>query len=183
MPILHPMPPSRSTPFTRHVKRAVALALCLGLAGIASAQSGLAADNPDWQESEAPPPPAFDQKRLVSIEMPVFMSLQIGIDPATITIGGDGIVRYVVVASSKSGGALNAFYDGMRCATNESKTYARYSGDTWQPIPNPEWKKLADVRSNYTKEIAKQGVCRNNAPRSSVADIVDHIKRPVRYVE
>lgn len=153
------------------------------MAGFASAQSGLAADDPDWKETEVPPPPAFDQKRLVPIEMPVFMSLQVGIDPGTIVIGRDGIVRYVVVASSKSGGALNAFYEGMRCATNESKTYARHSGTAWEILPDPEWKKLVDVRSNYTKAIARQGVCRGNAPRDSVTDIVDHIKRPVRNVE
>lgn len=174
---------SRPIPFMRRAKSWAALALCLGVANIACAQNGLAADDPDWKETEVAPPPAFDQKRLVQIEMPVFMSLQIGIDPGTITIGKDGIVRYVVVATSKSGGALNAFYDGMRCATNESKTYARYSNDAWLIIQNPEWQKVSDVRSNYTRAIAKQGVCRGNAPRESIADIVDHIKRPVRNLE
>ncbi|RYF65676.1 MAG: hypothetical protein EOO22_22265 [Comamonadaceae bacterium] len=153
------------------------------MAGIAAAQSGLAADDPDWKETEVPPPPAFDQKRLVQVEMPVFMSLQVGIDPGTIVIGKDGIVRYVVVATSKSGGAMNAFYEGMRCATNESKTYARYGDTAWQALPDPQWKKVSDVRSNYTKAIAKQGVCQGNAPRTSVTDIVDHIKRPVRNLE
>ncbi|WP_237288555.1 CNP1-like family protein [Variovorax sp. PAMC 28711] len=167
----------------RHARRTLALALCMGVATIAAAQSGLAADDPDWKESEVPPPPAFDQSRLVDIEMPVFMSLKIGIDPATVAIGGDGIVRYVVVARNKSGGGLNAFYDGMRCATNESKTYARYGADAWQPIANPEWKKVGDAPSNYTKRLARQGVCRDSAPRSSVADIVDHIKQPVRNLE
>ncbi len=167
----------------RRASSVAAFALCFGLAGIATAQTGLAADNPDWQESEVPPPPAFDQKRLVDIEMPVFMSLEIGLDPATIVIGRDGIVRYVVVARNKSGGALNAFYEGMRCATSESKIYARYGESAWQTLPNPEWKKLGNLRSSYAWRIARQGVCRGDAPRESVADIIDHIKRPVRNLE
>lgn len=167
----------------RRARQFAAAALWVGAVGAALAQSGFAGDDPDWKESDVPPPPAFDQKRLVPIEMPPFMSLQIGVDPATVAIGKDGIVRYVVVAGSKSGGAFNAFYDGIRCATGESKTYARYTAGAWQPLENPDWKKFADVRSNYTRAIARQGVCRGNAPRSSVTDMVEHIKRPVREVE
>ncbi len=137
----------------------------------------------EWQESVAPPPPAFDQNRLVPIEMPPYMTLKFGIDPQTIAITPDGIVRYVVVASSKSGGAVNAFYEGVRCKTGEAKSYARYSGNAWEPTKAPEWKRITDLNSRYTWAIATQGVCRDSAPRATVSEIVQYIRNPVREVQ
>ena len=53
--------------------------------------------------------------------MPPYMSLKFGIDPGTITITPDGIVRYVVVASNRSGGLAHVPTDftgfGVRYAT------------------------------------------------------------------
>ena len=46
-------------------------AMCLTLllcSGLATAQ--LLPDSPDWRESEVPPPPAFDVKRLIRVPGP-----------------------------------------------------------------------------------------------------------------
>ncbi len=132
---------------------------------------------PEWKETDAPPPPAFDVKRLLPIEMPPYMSLKFGVDPATLTVTGDGVVRYVVVATS-TGGAVNAFYEGVRCATEEAKTYARHNSGAWQQIDSPEWKRIDNMNSRYIKELAKQGLCRGHAPRASTGDMVRELKRP-----
>jgi hypothetical protein len=160
--------------------RIAALACSLGATGLAFAQLF---GNTDWKETEAPPPPAFDQSRLVPIEMPPYMSLKFGVDPATITITGDGVVRYVVVASNREGGAINAFYEGVHCATEEFKSYARYANGAWQPVQGAEWKRIDDRNSRYTKELAAQGLCRGRAPRQSAGEMVRHIKNPIREVE
>jgi hypothetical protein len=115
--------------------------------------------------------------------MPAYMSLKFGVDPATIAITGDGVVRYVVVAQSRSGGAVNAFYEGVRCATEEMKTYARYNSGKWEEVRDPDWKRFSDRNSRYTQELASQGLCRGHAPRSSVREIVDQIKQPIREVQ
>ena len=64
------------------------------------------------------------------------MSLKFGVDPATIVITGDGVVRYVVVASNQEGGAINAFYEGVRCSTRRSEDLRplqrRHLGATWR---------------------------------------------------
>lgn len=132
-------------------------------------------ENPDWKESDVPPPPSFDVKKLMPIEMPVYMSLRFGVDPSTIRITGDGVVRYVVVASSSSG-ATNAFYEGVRCATEEVKQYGRYNNGAWEAVTFPEWKRIDNLNSRYTKELAKQGLCRGHAPRASVNDMVRGLK-------
>ncbi len=134
----------------------------------------------EWKETEVPPPPKFDGNKLLSIEMPAYMTSKFGVDPTTIAITGDGIVRYVVVASNPSGGGVNAFYEGVRCASEEMKSYARYGNGGWQAATNPEWKSFRDMRSSYSKELASQGLCRGHAPRASVSEIVRYIKQPMR---
>lgn len=135
-----------------------------------------------WKETEAPPPPAFDMKRLVPLAMPPYMSLKFGVDPQTMTVTPDGVVRYVVVAYREAGNATNAFYEAVRCATDEYKTYARYAGDGWSQVATAEWKKIDDRNSIYTSELAKQSLCRGRAPRASVSDMIRELKRPEDYL-
>jgi len=160
---------------------AALLAVCLScIAGSASAQLFA---NVDWQESPAPPPPAFDVARLVTIGMPGYMTPNFGVDPATIVITGDGVVRYVVVARNPAGGAVNAFYEGVRCATEEMKGYARSSGGGWETVADPQWRSFRAMNSSYTKAIAQQALCQGGAPRSSVSEMIGRLKKPVRESE
>lgn len=201
MPTLQTMFPISSIRFTHRAKRALALAFWGTLASVLSvgcASSRGDIQNPDWaqagspppptrtgmdvewKETEVPPPPKFDANKLLSIEMPTYMTSKFGVDPATIAITGDGIVRYVVVVSNASGGGLNAFYEGVRCSSEETKSYARYASDGWRATLNPEWKNFSNLRSSYAKELASQGLCRGHAPRASVSEIVRYIGQPLR---
>lgn len=160
----------------------ILLAVCLSCAaGGASAQ--LFANAVDWQESPTPPPPAFDVNRLVPIGMPGYMTLKFGIDPSTIVVTGDGVVRYVVVARNPEGGAVNVFYEGVRCATEQMKGYARSSGGDWEMVTNPQWKSLRATNSSYTKAIAQQALCQGGAPRQSAAEMIGRLKNPIRETE
>ncbi|QGW85105.1 hypothetical protein GOQ09_21470 [Variovorax paradoxus] len=137
----------------------------------------------EWAETTAPPPPAFSESRLLPIEMPPYMTLKFGVDPNTIAITPDGIVRYVVVAQNRNGGGANAFYEGVRCSTGEMKSYARYNNGTWQETKTPEWKRIDDLNSRYAKALSVQALCRGNAPRNSVGDMVRNLRNPVREVQ
>ena len=193
------LPTTTRPSFRRNAERALLL-VCFGiLAGCASgnhdtdnadwAQAGMppppkrSETDKEWEETTVPPPPAFSESRLLQIEMPPYMSLKFGVDPGTITITPDGIVRYVVVASSRSGGGANAFYEGVRCSTGEVKSYARYNSGAWQETKNPEWKRINDLNSRYTQALSTQGICRGNAPRASVGEMVQNIRNPVREVQ
>lgn len=133
----------------------------------------------EWQEEAVPPPPEFDIRRLVPLDMPHYMSLRFGVDPKTMSVTGDGVVRYVVVAYREGTQTVNAFYEGVRCATDEYKTYARYSGDQWNAVTMPEWKRIDDRNSVYTHQLAKQSLCAGGrAPRSTVADMIRELKQP-----
>lgn len=152
--------------------------LVLGLTCCAlGAQAQGLVDNPDWKETEAPAPPKFDAKQRVPIDMPHYVSMKFGVDPATLAITPDGIVRYVMVAVSPSG-AVNAFYEGIRCATGEVKSYARANASgVWTIVKEPEWRGLNDNQpSRHALALARQGACEGNTSASSAADILRKLK-------
>ncbi|WP_210544638.1 CNP1-like family protein [Rhodoferax sp. PAMC 29310] len=145
--------------------------------GVAFAQ--IVALDPDWKESEAPSPPSFTQKNLIPLNMPNYVSLKFGVDPQTLTITSDGIVRYVVVATNSSG-SMAAMYEGIRCATGEVKTYARFnSSGEWDTLKRPEWLDLAGKQpSKHALVLARQGVCEGATSTGlSVTDIVRALRK------
>lgn len=156
------------------------LSLALGPAAWAQ----LASDDPEWKELEVPPPPAFDLGKLVTFEVLGAASLVYGVDPASIRISkADGIVRYVMVASSASG-ARNVMYEGIRCATGEFKTYARYSAEGgWKSAAQPEWRSLFTTMSRYALRFAQAGACDNVSVPPSVDVLVSRLKNPNFRIE
>lgn len=145
--------------------------------GIAAAQ--LVTQDPDWKESDAPVPLSFSPTQLIPLNMPPYVSLKFGIDPKTLSITPDGIVRYVVVATNASG-SMTAMYEGIRCATGEVKTYARFnSGGNWDPIKEPTWLDWAGKQpSKHALVLARQGLCDGaSTTGQSVADIVKALKK------
>ena len=107
-------------------------------------------------------------------------TLRFGIDPASITVGKDGIVRYVVVASSPTG-AVNALYEGIRCNTAEVKVYARHNPDSgWVPVATSEWMALHD-RPNvrHSLLVARTGACIGHGPNRNAAQVVKDLRGPV----
>jgi CNP1-like family len=143
----------------------------------------LPASDPDWKESDAPPPPALNLKGLVPFEVATVSNLSWALDPTAVTIVGDGLVRYVVVARSQSG-VLNALYEVINCSNAELKTYARIvgketdaSGKAWVAVQDPQWKSIYDAPSKHALALAKQGVCTGKAAAQSVGEIVTSLKK------
>ncbi len=151
----------------RTSRAVLALAFCAGIA-----QAQLAPPDPDWKELEAPAPPQLRTDALVHIDMSS-SALRFGVDPASVAVGADGIVRYVVVAISNSG-AVNGFYEGIRCGTAEVRLYARHSPDRgWVPVPDSRWQPLHENRlSSHSLVIARNGACIGSAANQSAARIV-----------
>lgn len=156
----------------------LALGLFLGMAFSPAAYAQLTEANPDWKESPVPPPPAFDVARLVPFDGAPGSTLAYGVDPASIQISkSDGLVRYVVVASSASG-TKNVMYDAIRCATAEFKTYARYSAaGGWRMVSSSAWRSLFDKTTpSYALRFARAGACDNASAPESAAELVAKLK-------
>ena len=147
------------------------LALALGLAA-ANAPAQVAPLDPDWKELDAPPPPALRTQGLIPLELRG-STLNFGVDPASVTLGSDGVVRYVVVAASP-GGAVNAMYEGLRCTTGDVKVYARHSPDSgWVPVRGADWLPLHDrAQARHSLLIARTGACVGRGANRSAQQIV-----------
>jgi hypothetical protein len=153
----------------------VALALASACLSV-SAQ--VAADDPDWKEIDAPPPATLRTSGLVPVDVPG-TSLRFGIDPASVSLGADRIVRYVIVATSPSG-VVNAMYEGIRCDTSEVKVYARHNPDSgWVPARDAQWQGLNLVRnSRHSLEVARSGACLGGGPNGNPAQILQDLRAP-----
>lgn len=82
------------------------------------------------------------------------------IDRASISLGADKVLRYTVVLESKTG-VRNIFYEGIRCATSEFRTYA-YATQTgeFRPLTSKSWQKLKTTGPyNYRRLLAERYVC------------------------
>lgn len=101
------------------------------------------------------------------------------IDPASISIGGDGITRYsLVIRSSK--GVDNVTFEGIRCSTKEWKMYAtgRPNG-AWSRVPSPVWRPLGQTGLNSVRQtLFDEFVCeRDGATPQTPQAVVTRIKK------
>lgn len=147
---------------TRGVRMAIkrfGMALCL-MGASTLAWSQIPAEPIEWVEAAVPPPPVFSMVDLLPVEMPPYVTLKFGIDPTTVALGSDGVVRYVVVMRNASG-STQAAYEGILCSTGQVKTYARAtSSGSWTQVRDPQWREMTDnLPSRHAFAISKQGVC------------------------
>ena len=111
--------------------------------------------------------PAFPQKANL-LEFPVIGAGDFGffIDKASLSVGSDGVVRYVLVARSPSG-VENVSYEGLRCARVEFRRYALGRPDaTWRPSPSP-WRPLTQL---WHQVLHREYFCLQNVPLPTAAE-------------
>jgi hypothetical protein len=152
---------------------AVLAGACLG------AWAQLLPADPDWKEQDAPPPPALRTTGLIPLEVPG-STLRFGVDPASVAIGPDRVVRYVVVATSSTG-AVNAMYEGLRCNTGEVRIFARHNPDSgWVAVQDSQWQPVHSTpNSRYSLQVARNGACMGDAPNGNAAQIVRDLRSGV----
>ena len=136
----------------------------------------------DWQEADTPPPPALKLQGLVPLDMGRGSELRWGVDPASIRIGPDRVVRYVVVGQGEAG-AVNAYYEGLRCDTAEVRVYARHARDgDWVPA-SQGWRALHQDNSStrHSLVFARTGACIGQAPNRSPDQIARDLVQAPNY--
>lgn len=150
-------------------------------ASLPASHAQLTSTDPDWKETDAPTAPVLDAAtltRLVPFEVSIDSDLRWGIDPSSIHISNDGLVRYVVVARSQSG-VINAFYETINCNKAEYKIHARHSGKGgWAIVERQNWRSLHDKTppSKHALMLAKQGACTGNATAQNATLMMHAIK-------
>ncbi|UCV02942.1 CNP1-like family protein [Dechloromonas denitrificans] len=124
------------------------LLVVLLLQGRVQADSEEDYETKQWQEIDVPLPVAPAEEKLQSFYVSMATDNKFFIDLATLNVGSDGVVRYVLVIVTPSG-ARNVTFEGMRCETRENRIYASGRRDgTWSKSRNSEWSRIKDVHAN-----------------------------------
>jgi hypothetical protein len=152
------------------------LALSVWMVSVGAAAQ-LLPEDPNWRESAVPPPPAFDLNRLIRVDGPPGSSLTYGIDPVTLSVTPESVVRYVIAATSKDGGQ-NIMYEGIRCSTGQHRVYARYrTGAGWSPLQEGDWQSLyGSAATRHAQALSVAGLCKDRSVNRSAANIVRTLK-------
>jgi hypothetical protein len=123
-------------------------------------------DPEPWKEGKAELPPFPEEENLIEFEVnDPSSSFRYFLDKSALSVGQDGVVRYILVITSKTG-ARNVFFEGMRCDANEYKTYAFGGGKgKLQPLRKPEWKEMRkNDRTAYRDELKRFYLCHPEYP-------------------
>jgi len=132
-----------------HLIRGGLLALACFSAG---ASAFLVDAEPDWTEDALVLPPAPEASRLIPFEVGGTSPNRHFIDEASLSVGADRVVRYVLVVRTP-GGAENVTFEGIRCATGERRIYASGRKDgSWAPMKNSDWQPISV--NNYNRPRA-----------------------------
>jgi hypothetical protein len=133
-----------------------------------------------WQELEVQLPAAPRADGLLSFYVSAASDNRFLIDQATLSVGSDGVVRYVLVVQTPEGGR-NVTFEGMRCATRERRIYAsgRHDG-MWSKSRNNEWSRIQDVYANrHHAALFLEYFCPGGVIVRDAAEAVDALRRGV----
>lgn len=118
-----------------------------------------------WVEDSVAPPELPRDFNLVPFYVGEMTSHGFYIDGTTLSLGKDGVVRYVLVVRT-SGGATNITFEGMRCGQLEYKVYASGRQDgTWAPTRKSGWRAIENKPVNrHHAALSRNYFCPNRSP-------------------
>lgn len=167
-----------------HEVRALSIAACLlALSGPVTGQQfhgdkkygEYFEEEKKWVELEAELPGFPKTQNLIEFETGATTSNRHYVDGSTLSVGEDGVVRYVVVVTTV-GGATNISYEGIRCASLVRKLYAfGRIGEVWSKSRNLEWQPIRP--GSYHAVLSKEYFCPRNAVILKAEEGVDALKR------
>lgn len=132
----------------------------------------------DWREAAITPPEFPQAERLVEFYVSASTSFRFFIDPKTLMVGDDGVIRYVLVARSASG-AQNVSFEGIRCKTGELKQYATGRDDSsWVERRGTEWVPIDPKTLNRQHQaLRREYFCPQSVPIRTAAEGIDALRR------
>ena len=133
----------------------------------------------NWVENKVDTlPPMPQDANLLPFEVSGNTPLQFSVDKTSLTVGSDGVVRYVVVVTSPSG-ARNVNYEGIRCDTYEWRQYAGLNADHngWDTTVANDFTRIENGALNaYQAALYQDYMCANKMPTASAKQIVENIR-------
>jgi CNP1-like family len=122
-------------------------------------------------------PPLPQESNLLPFSVSQSTPLKFAVDKNSLTVGTDGVVRYVVVVTSPAG-ARNVNYEGIRCDTYEWRLYASINEDQsgWDRTVANEFQRIENGDLNsYHAALYQDYFCANKMPLGTAKVILDNI--------
>ncbi len=134
----------------------------------------------NWTENKIDTLPPLPQAgaKLLPLDVSNNSPLKFAVDPASLTVGTDGVVRYTIVITSPSG-ARNVNYEGIRCDTYETRIYASLNADHdgWDQTVANDWSRIENGTLNaYQARLYQDYFCANKMPVAKAPAIVENLR-------
>lgn len=131
-----------------------------------------------WVEAEIKLPPLPGRGAVLGFEAGAASANRFFVDPESISVGADRVVRYTLVITGP-GGAENISYEGIRCETREQKYYAFGRRDgTWSKARSSEWRRIEykDINRHHGVLYAEYFCPDAKRPIDSPKDAINRFK-------
>ncbi len=130
----------------------------------------------DFKEADLPLPALPDKQALVEFFVTGASSFRFFIDPASLSVGADNVVRYTLVARSPSG-VENISYEGMRCGAGTFKVFAFANDGQWKRS-NSEWQEIEPKSVQRWHNVLRgRFFCPNRLSIVTAAEGLDALRR------
>lgn len=163
------------------MKILTALLLCLPIVAYADwsmdFEGEFEQDKP-WVEVAAQLPPYPKAENLIPFNVSSATNNRFFVDAASISVGGDKVVRYTVVVEAARG-AKNVSFEGLRCESGERRLYAYGHPDgSWSKARNAGWEPIK-FRSllSYQKALFEDHFCPNGIRVKDGKEAVQNLRR------
>ena len=160
---------------------AAGICIALAYAGAAVAQDKsdweIQQEERSWQEIPVTLPAPPKASDLLEFSVSAATDFRFYIDTASLSVGSDGVVRYVLVARSPSG-AQNVSYEGIRCKSQNYRIYATGRNDGgWIEARSVRWRPIERATVSWHRALQRDYFCPQGVPIFSAAEGIDALRR------
>lgn len=129
-----------------------------------------------WKEIEAKIPSYPRPENLIPFEVNKTSGHRFLLDAQSLSVGGDGVVRYVLVVKT-AGGATNVTFEGIRCDMRQQKYYAigQMNGG-WTRARNPEWRRIGQQGQNQHDTLYGEYLCTERRLPATPQQVIQMLK-------
>lgn len=114
----------------------------------------------EWQEQDIRLPPYPHKTKLIKVDLGLGQyPFTVLVDPGSLVVGDDRVVRFTVVLRSVSG-VDNIEYQGIRCSQRMVRRYAWGDNGQFILVPNSQWRYIEkNVQDRYLAALAGDFFC------------------------
>ena len=164
------------------MRELASVAICLALVGCAApgpveSDWQRAQEAKSWHEESITLPPYPKRGNLIEFDPGFATNFRFFVDSASLSVGTDGVVRYVLLARSPQG-AENMSFEGLRCSNGEYRIYATGGGDrSWVRNRDARWRSGGQRAGSWHRVLANDFFCPGKSPIRTAAEGVEALKR------